>query len=56
MPVELKIAALGAVLLLVHIFAAVQLKTQQYGRGRIERRPGFMAGAHGPFAAVLLGV
>jgi uncharacterized MAPEG superfamily protein len=32
MPVELKIAALGAVLLLVHIFAAVHLKTKQYGR------------------------
>lgn len=30
-PVELKIAALGAVLLLVHIFAAVHLKTRQYG-------------------------
>jgi uncharacterized MAPEG superfamily protein len=32
MPVELKIAALGAILLLVHIFAAVHLKTKQYGR------------------------
>ena len=32
MPVELKIAALGTVLLLVHIFAAVHLKTKQYGR------------------------
>ena len=32
MPVELKIAALGALLLLVHIFAAVHLKTKQYGR------------------------
>jgi uncharacterized MAPEG superfamily protein len=32
MPVELKIAAFGAVLLLVHIFAAVHLKTKQYGR------------------------
>ena len=32
MAVELKIAALGAVLLLVHIFAAVHLKTKQYGR------------------------
>ena len=31
MPVELKILALGAVLLLVHIFAAVRLKTRQYG-------------------------
>jgi uncharacterized MAPEG superfamily protein len=32
MPVEIKIAALGALLLLVHIFAAVHLKTKQYGR------------------------
>jgi uncharacterized MAPEG superfamily protein len=32
MPVELKIAAFGGVLLLVHIFAAVHLKTRQYGR------------------------
>jgi uncharacterized MAPEG superfamily protein len=32
MPVELNIAAFGAVLLLVHIFAAVHLKTKQYGR------------------------
>jgi uncharacterized MAPEG superfamily protein len=32
MPVEIKIAALGALLLLVHIFAAVHLKTRQYGR------------------------
>ena len=32
MPVELKIAAFGALLLLVHIFAAVHLKTKQYGR------------------------
>jgi uncharacterized MAPEG superfamily protein len=32
MAVELKIAALGALLLLVHIFAAVHLKTKQYGR------------------------
>ena len=32
MAVELKIAALGTVLLLVHIFAAVHLKTKQYGR------------------------
>ena len=32
MPVELRIAALGALLLLVHIFAAVHLKTRQYGR------------------------
>jgi uncharacterized MAPEG superfamily protein len=32
MPVELRILALGAVLLLVHVIAAVQLKTRQYGR------------------------
>lgn len=32
MAVELKIAAFGALLLLVHIFAAVHLKTTQYGR------------------------
>ena len=32
MAVELRIAALGAVLLLVYIFAAVHLKTKQYGR------------------------
>ena len=32
MPVELKILALGAVLLLVHIFAAVRFKTRQYGQ------------------------
>jgi uncharacterized MAPEG superfamily protein len=31
MAVELRIAALGALLLLVHIFAAVRLKTRQYG-------------------------
>jgi uncharacterized MAPEG superfamily protein len=31
MAVELRIAALGAILLLVHIFAAVRLKTRQYG-------------------------
>lgn len=31
MAVEIKIAALGALLLLIHIFAAVRLKTQQYG-------------------------
>ncbi|MGC4251276.1 MAG: MAPEG family protein [Sphingobium sp.] len=31
MPVELKILAWGAVLLLVHIFAAAHLKTRQYG-------------------------
>ena len=32
MPVELRIAAFGAQLLLVHIFAAVHLKPKQYGR------------------------
>ena len=32
MAIELKIAAFGAVLLIVHIFAAVHLKTKQYGR------------------------
>src|SRR6188768_2601635 len=32
MTVELKIAVFGALLLLVHIFAAVHLKTKQYGR------------------------
>jgi len=32
MTVELRIAALGALLLLVHTFAAVHLKTKQYGR------------------------
>lgn len=32
MPVELRIAALGAVLLFVHIFAAIRAKTAQYGR------------------------
>jgi uncharacterized MAPEG superfamily protein len=31
MAVELRIAALGAILLLVHLFAAVRLKTKQYG-------------------------
>ena len=31
MAIELRIAALGAILLLVHIFAAVRLKTRQYG-------------------------
>ena len=31
MAVELKIAAFGALLLLVHIFAAVRFKTRQYG-------------------------
>ena len=44
MPVELRIAAFGALLLLVHIFAAVHLKTKQYGRkwnvgARDEARP-----------------
>ena len=32
MAIELKIAALGAVLLLVHIFAAGNFRTKQYGR------------------------
>ena len=32
MPIEIKIAAFGSFLLLVHIFAAVHLKTKQYGR------------------------
>jgi uncharacterized MAPEG superfamily protein len=32
MPVELKILALGAVLLFIHIFAATRFKTAQYGR------------------------
>lgn len=32
MPVELKIAALGAPLLFVHIFTAARFKTAQYGR------------------------
>jgi uncharacterized MAPEG superfamily protein len=31
MPIELRILALGALLLLVHIFAAVRFKTRQYG-------------------------
>jgi uncharacterized MAPEG superfamily protein len=31
MAVELKILALGAIVLLAHIFAAVHLKTRQYG-------------------------
>jgi uncharacterized MAPEG superfamily protein len=31
MAVELRIAALGAILLLVHVFAAVRVKTRQYG-------------------------
>jgi uncharacterized MAPEG superfamily protein len=32
MPVELKILALGAVLLFIHIFTATRFKTAQYGR------------------------
>ena len=32
MPVELKIAAFGAVLLFIHIFIATRFKTRQYGR------------------------
>lgn len=32
MPIELRIAALGALLLFVHIFAATRFKTAQYGR------------------------
>ena len=32
MPVELHIAAWGALLLFVHIFVATRFKTQQYGR------------------------
>ena len=32
MPVELKILALGAVLLFIHIFVATRVKTAQYGR------------------------
>ena len=32
MPIELKLAALGALLLFVHIFAATRFKTAQYGR------------------------
>ena len=32
MPVELHIAAWGALLLFVHIFVAIRFKTQQYGR------------------------
>jgi uncharacterized MAPEG superfamily protein len=32
MPVELKILALGALLLVVHIFTATRFKTAQYGR------------------------
>jgi uncharacterized MAPEG superfamily protein len=32
MPVELRIAALGALLLFVHVFVATRYKTAQYGR------------------------
>src|SRR5215213_5991841 len=32
MPIELKILALGALLLFVHIFVATRFKTAQYGR------------------------
>jgi uncharacterized MAPEG superfamily protein len=32
MPVELRIAALGALLLFIHVFLAVRFKTAQYGR------------------------
>lgn len=32
MPVELKILALGAVLLFIHVFTATRFKTAQYGR------------------------
>jgi uncharacterized MAPEG superfamily protein len=32
MPVDVKIAALGALLLFIHIFVAVRYKTAQYGR------------------------
>src|SRR3954451_18799646 len=32
MPTEIKILALGAVLLFIHIFAATRFKTAQYGR------------------------
>jgi uncharacterized MAPEG superfamily protein len=32
MPIELKILALGALLLFIHIFVAVRFKTAQYGR------------------------
>ena len=45
MPIEIKILALGALLLLIHIFVATRFKTAQYGRkwnvgqhlGKIER-------------------
>ena len=32
MPVEIRILALGAVLLFIHIFVATRFKTRQYGR------------------------
>ena len=32
MPIELRIAAIGAVLLFIHIFATIRAKTAQYGR------------------------
>ena len=32
MPVELRIAAFGALLLFVHIFATIRVKTREYGR------------------------
>src|SRR5438445_7935637 len=32
MPIELKILALGALLLFIHIFTATRFKTAQYGR------------------------
>ena len=32
MPTEIRIAALGAVLLFIHIFIAIRYKTAQYGR------------------------
>jgi len=32
MPIEIRILALGAVLLFIHIFVATRFKTQQYGR------------------------
>ena len=32
MPIELRILAFGALLLLVHIFTAIRFKTAQYGR------------------------
>ena len=32
MPVELRIAAFGALLLFIHIFVAIRFKTAQYGR------------------------